>query len=437
MSSNTSTSDHTSSLSQLFARILLNEALYPYEMHSRTNRVRPNTRNSILELFQHYNESINAYNTNMAQYNLNVDRIIRLLENEQGILQNNTPMAHQSNTYSQSTYETPNVVSPGISQSTYETPNVVSPGIPQSTYETPNVVSSGISQSTYETPNVVSSGISQSQTSYTSSIIPNLRMDISSVMIDGSGSGVRATIPNNTPSLLSSAFPNYTGRPTYTQRRPYAIQTYNSIINSFLTLPLRGQYMGRYINRPEGLTESQIQNATMDVIFDASNNTLLYDADISRDTSEALFEVPTQCPISLEEFTNGEHLLQIRECKHVFKPVELRRWLSRHTQCPVCRCNVTLNGIYVNSASSTDNTENVNDNEDYSDMPYLAEDIYENDTTNTNTNTLFREYGGGLYNHSTYNYLEEDDNDNNETIYQMEVVIRPPTETNDEEEEHE
>ena len=35
----------------------------------------------------------------------------------------------------QSTYETPSVVSPGIAQSTYETPNVVSPGIVQSTYD--------------------------------------------------------------------------------------------------------------------------------------------------------------------------------------------------------------------------------------------------------------------------------------------------------------
>jgi len=62
----------------------------------------------------------------------------------------------------QSTYETPNVVSSGMAQSTYETPNVVSSGIAQSTYETPNVVSSGMAQSTYETPSVVSPGMAQS-----------------------------------------------------------------------------------------------------------------------------------------------------------------------------------------------------------------------------------------------------------------------------------
>ena len=46
------------------------------------------------------------------------------------------------------------------------------------------------------------------------------------------------------------------------------------------------------------------------------------------------------CPISLDDFVEGETVLELRECRHVFKPAELRRWLERHECCPVCRRNV-------------------------------------------------------------------------------------------------
>jgi hypothetical protein len=46
------------------------------------------------------------------------------------------------------------------------------------------------------------------------------------------------------------------------------------------------------------------------------------------------------CPISLEDFIDGEELLKIRGCGHFFKKEKLRCWFSRSLFCPVCRYNV-------------------------------------------------------------------------------------------------
>ena len=69
-----------------------------------------------------------------------------VIEKEPIVAEKTFSVEDKSSPVEQFTYETPNVVSPGIPQFTYETSNVVSPGIPQFTYETPNVVSPGIPQ---------------------------------------------------------------------------------------------------------------------------------------------------------------------------------------------------------------------------------------------------------------------------------------------------
>lgn len=48
----------------------------------------------------------------------------------------------------------------------------------------------------------------------------------------------------------------------------------------------------------------------------------------------------TRCPISLEDFTIGEELCEIRHCGHIFKWSALRSWFSRNSHCPVCRYDI-------------------------------------------------------------------------------------------------
>jgi len=83
------------------------------------------------------------------------------------------------------------------------------------------------------------------------------------------------------------------------------------------------------------LTMSQIDNATQNI---------QYDSDIMNQT---------QCPITLEEFTESELVCQIRECRHMFRRVNLMRWFDTHTACPVCRYDLRQYGESVPAPPST------------------------------------------------------------------------------------
>lgn len=71
-------------------------------------------------------------------------------------------------------------------------------------------------------------------------------------------------------------------------------------------------------------TDLEIENATTTFVCDLSNNPL---------TSNI-------CPISLEDFQNGESLTRILHCRHVFKTAELTRWFTRNSHCPTCRYDI-------------------------------------------------------------------------------------------------
>lgn len=75
-------------------------------------------------------------------------------------------------------------------------------------------------------------------------------------------------------------------------------------------------------------TSGQITSATTVFTYDISNNPL---------TSQI-------CPISLEDFRDGESLTYINHCNHVFKTAELNRWFTRNAHCPTCRYDIRRNG---------------------------------------------------------------------------------------------
>jgi len=81
-------------------------------------------------------------------------------------------------------------------------------------------------------------------------------------------------------------------------------------------------YLLSQVNTQEhdtGLTREQFDNATESVSYVAGNFN------------------ETQCPISLEEFTENELICQIRHCRHIFRHSNITRWFRSHFECPVCR----------------------------------------------------------------------------------------------------
>jgi len=79
--------------------------------------------------------------------------------------------------------------------------------------------------------------------------------------------------------------------------------------------------------RPGGLTDVELESGLMD----ASYNSLMHS------------NIDTRCPIGLDDFEEGESIKQIVECGHIFKPDHLLRWFTRHTKCPLCRCDLSSN----------------------------------------------------------------------------------------------
>lgn len=62
---------------------------------------------------------------------------------------------------------------------------------------------------------------------------------------------------------------------------------------------------------------------------------------VIRDSSG--IEQNAMCPISMEEFREGEVICRLNRCSHTFKRQPLRRWLRNHNTCPVCRVEIIQN----------------------------------------------------------------------------------------------
>jgi hypothetical protein len=67
-------------------------------------------------------------------------------------------------------------------------------------------------------------------------------------------------------------------------------------------------------------------------------------------------DLPSRCPISLTDFADGDTILQIRRCKHAFRPNDIRQWLTRNTTCPVCRRDIRVMSLPTTFPHLSDNT---------------------------------------------------------------------------------
>lgn len=66
-------------------------------------------------------------------------------------------------------------------------------------------------------------------------------------------------------------------------------------------------------------------------IMQIRNNTeLLKWEDISGNHQEC-------CPIDLNTFNDGDDIMRINSCQHIFREMNLRHWLRQSPRCPICR----------------------------------------------------------------------------------------------------
>jgi hypothetical protein len=69
-----------------------------------------------------------------------------------------------------------------------------------------------------------------------------------------------------------------------------------------------------------------------------------------------------RCPISHQEFAEGDSIARINRCGHVFSERGLRRWLLRNNTCPMCREQVDPSfnflEVYGNTITIPENNTN-------------------------------------------------------------------------------
>ena len=71
--------------------------------------------------------------------------------------------------------------------------------------------------------------------------------------------------------------------------------------------------------------------------------------------------VNSNCPISQEEFSENQEVIQIKNCLHIFKPDPLLRWFSRNSTCPYCRYDIrNFNNIDLSNNNHIENTSEIN-----------------------------------------------------------------------------
>jgi hypothetical protein len=82
--------------------------------------------------------------------------------------------------------------------------------------------------------------------------------------------------------------------------------------------------------------------ASLISLFDISGSPIV---DISGSTTVynyiASDQLPLTCPITLETIVEGESVMKINRCGHIFKEAALRRWFDGHSQCPLCRSRLS------------------------------------------------------------------------------------------------
>jgi hypothetical protein len=67
--------------------------------------------------------------------------------------------------------------------------------------------------------------------------------------------------------------------------------------------------------------------------IDNASEIITYTSDMSSNYS-------TRCPITLEDFQEGENIRRIHHCNHIFGTTAFDNWFERNVRCPVCRFDI-------------------------------------------------------------------------------------------------
>ena len=149
-------------------------------------------------------------------------------------------------------------------------------------------------------------------------------------------------------------------------------------------------------------TQGQINNATRIIIY--------------RDN---LSLINTRCPITMEDFTNGDRICMIRYCRHCFRESAIMDWFQTNVRCPVCRHDIRE----ISNNSSVDISANT--------IPTVVD--YTSESENNTINLLSSQIRNLLM-QTLDNQITTDISRNNTTLlFDIPIMFRTQREVTEEE----
>jgi hypothetical protein len=102
-------------------------------------------------------------------------------------------------------------------------------------------------------------------------------------------------------------------------------------------------------------TNEQILNATEQFVFNSADAPITNEEDNTR----------PRCPITLDNFNNGEIVTRIRSCGHTFQSAAIINWFNSNVRCPVCRYDIRewTNGTEATGANEATHTNDTHPND--------------------------------------------------------------------------
>jgi len=129
------------------------------------------------------------------------------------------------------------------------------------------------------------------------------------------------------------------------------------LLNPNRIIPINNNIWSDYLLQFRSQPPIQLSNTDLeDVIVRPTSEEIILATEIitwSEDISQ------NSCPITLENFTEGQSICRIRTCEHLFQTVGLMRWFETHTRCPVCRYDIRE---FNQSNDESEELDSYNDN---------------------------------------------------------------------------
>jgi hypothetical protein len=146
-------------------------------------------------------------------------------------------------------------------------------------------------------------------------------------------------------------------------------------------------------------TREQIQDATQLITYNSN-----------------VENISSSCPITLDEFQDGDIIRQIKHCRHVFHEQSIQNWFRSNVRCPVCRYDIreyrnpeiveeNVNDIEEQDEAEINETQ-INDREQYSNYESIFQEL-SNNISQDIQNILTENLGENGVLDSSQNYLFE------------------------------